>query len=46
MERKRQIEEDRDYVLQEISKLLETASRRQLDIIIAFIETLRDHPDY
>ena len=46
MGRTKQIDKDREYILAEIARIVELADRRQLEIIIAFIETLKDHPDY
>ena len=46
MSRPRNIDKKRETVRLELSRLLETATERQLDIIIAFLETLRAHPGY
>lgn len=44
--RPRNIDKKREALRQALNRLLETATERQLDIILAFLETLRAHPDY
>ena len=40
------LDKEREEVLAEIARIIALADRRQLDIILAFVETLKAHPDY
>lgn len=46
MGKRKDIDKDREYLLAEIVRLVQQADRRQLDILLAFLETLKTHPDY
>ena len=42
----RKTNKKREAIRRELLQILETATERQLDVILAFLETLRAHPDY